>query len=193
MQRMYLLGPMLALVLALAAGCKKNDPEATLPPATDEGKNVGGCLIDGVVWQTSSSHGSVWGGPGTAAVVSKKAGQGFYNVSIILSSGQSSRTIELKCKNTLGYGRCEFNTTLPPVTSPEPSYAQYRNGAAPGIIGKFTTSPSATGWMDITYLDTQKSIIAGRFAFTGQDAVSGREVVISEGRFDTICYYIELP
>ena len=37
----------LAAALLLAAGCKKDDPEAGLPPATQEGKNTGGFLLNG--------------------------------------------------------------------------------------------------------------------------------------------------
>ena len=191
---LYLLRILLALTVMLPfVSCKKDDPKVALPPATQEGKNIGGCLIDGEVWKTSGRQGSIWSGPGTAAVVSKKMGQPFYNVSVILSSGESSRTIELECKNMLAPGRCEFNTTMPPASMPEPSNAHYPNGAAPGKVGDFVTGATATGWLEITYLDAQRQIIAGRFAFTGQDKSNGQQVIISEGRFDTICYYLELP
>lgn len=180
--------------LLLAAGCKKDEPpKAVLPPATHEGKNVGGCLIDGEVWLTSFSQGTVISGPGTAAVVSKKKGQYVYDFSINLYSGQSGRSIELKCFNASGTGRCEFTMARPPVPQPDPNYGLYHNGAAPGQVGDFVTGPDATGWLAITYLDAQKYIVAGEFAFTGLDAATGRKVVVSQGRFDTTCFYLEVP
>ena len=44
--------PFLALAAALlAAGCKKNDTDPNgLPPATQEGKNTGGLLLNGETW-----------------------------------------------------------------------------------------------------------------------------------------------
>lgn len=35
------------ILLALVAACKKDSPEAGLPPATQTGANSGGCLING--------------------------------------------------------------------------------------------------------------------------------------------------
>ena len=188
MKRIYLLGILLTMV-----ACKKENVSDNLPQLTQEGKNIGGCKIDGEIWRTSGTNSPSFSSLGTAAIVSKKKGQSVYNISIILSGGESSRTIALKCINTPGYGLCEFNTASPPVTSPETSHTLYHNGSAPGAVGDFVTGPTATGWLEITYLDTQKQIVAGRFAFTGQDLVTGRKVIVTEGRFDTICYYLELP
>ena len=51
MKRMYLLGLMLAL-----AACKKDDTDPNgLPPATQEGKNTAGFLLDGQPWLPKAS------------------------------------------------------------------------------------------------------------------------------------------
>ncbi len=39
--------PLALAVLLLAGSCKKDEPEAGLPPATHEGKNTAGCLVNG--------------------------------------------------------------------------------------------------------------------------------------------------
>ena len=43
--RIYLF--LILAAVSLVAGCKKDDPEASLPPATHTGANTAGCLING--------------------------------------------------------------------------------------------------------------------------------------------------
>lgn len=46
--KIYSTPALVAVLLTLgASSCKKDTPEAALPPATHEGKNTGGCLING--------------------------------------------------------------------------------------------------------------------------------------------------
>lgn len=188
---MYLLGVLLAL-----AACKKDNPEATLPPATQEGKNVGGCLIEGEVWQTSPGQGLFASATGTHALVSKKAGQSTYLINIGLSSDSpSSRYIDFACFKATGVGTYPFTLNVPSYTSPkpEPDNAQYHNRTGNGPTGDFSTGPAAPGQLTITRFDLQKHIVAGTFSFVAQDSVSGRKVSLTDGRFDVEFSYLELP
>jgi hypothetical protein len=187
----------LAAVL-LAAGCKKDEsPKSTLPPATQEGKDIGGCLIDGEVWQTSPGHGLFASSTGTYALVSKRVGQSTYNISIGLSSDApaTNRYLNFKCLKAAGVGVYPFTMIVPPDNSPapEPDNAQYHNYNGNGPKGKFITGPAAPGQLTITYFDLQRHIIAGRFSFIAQDSVSLRKVTLSDGRFDCQFNYLELP
>ncbi|MBF9142613.1 DUF6252 family protein [Hymenobacter properus] len=189
-----LLFPLAAALLA--AGCKKDDPKAMLPPATQEGKNVGGCLIEGEVWQTSPGQGLFASATGTRALVSKRAGQSTYTIKIGLSSDSpSSRLIEFACFGASGVGAYSFTQKLPSYTSPtpEPDNAQYHNRKGNGPTGDFSTGPAAPGQMTITRFDLQKHIVAGTFSFVAQDSVSGRKVNLTDGRFDVEFVYLELP
>jgi hypothetical protein len=46
------------------------------------------------------------------------------------------------------------------------------------------SSPSTQGKLTITKYDKINRIISGRFFFTGKDAVTGKIVNITDGRFD---------
>ncbi|GAA4367002.1 hypothetical protein GCM10023185_38490 [Hymenobacter saemangeumensis] len=189
---MKTLAHLLLLTLALT-GCKKDAPEAGLPPATQEGRNIGACRIDGQVWQTSYSQGTAISSSGVSALVVKRASQSTYEVSINLSSGNPSRYIKLDCKSTPGYGTCYFNTTLPSSAALLPSHALYQNRTGSGPRGEFTTNASANGQLDVTYFNLDNHTIAGRFSFVAQDSLSQRRVSITDGRFDIQFVYLELP
>ena len=49
--------PLLAALLGLGQ-CTKDDPEASLPPATQTGANTFGCLVNGQVWTPKGNNGS---------------------------------------------------------------------------------------------------------------------------------------
>lgn len=175
--------------------CKKDDPKVELPPATQEGKNTGGCLIDGEVWKATPTRGLFGSSTGLFAFVNKKTGQNTYVISIILLSDNPSRGINFQCLKATGVGIYPLTLKVPSYASPlpKPDYAHYRNSNGNGPRGEFVTGPMATGQLEITYFDLQKQIIAGRFSFTGQDSVSLRKVTISDGRFDAIFSYIQYP
>ena len=68
-------------ILLLFSGCKKETPEETLPPATQEGKNTAGCLINGQAF-IAKSYG---GGPLSAPIPAMEGGFSFdslYQLSI---------------------------------------------------------------------------------------------------------------
>lgn len=186
----------LILCTALVAGCKEKaqEPKIELPAATQEGKETGGCFIDGEAWRNSPTSGLFGSATGMFALVNKKAGQNTYVISIGISSDNPSREVSFRCLKATGVGIYPFTVKVPahgPV--PEPDYARYRNNSGNGPKGEFITGPTATGQLEITYFDLQKNVIAGRFFFVGQDSVSSRRVSLSDGRFDTKFAYMEFP
>jgi hypothetical protein len=170
------------MTLLMLSACKENEPapQPTLPSPTATGKNVAGCLVDGIVWRTMPFTGSAFSGSGVAILVSKRRGQDSFNVGLVLSSTYPNRIITLSGTGPAITGPFEFNSKYPaaPTPPPYPSYAIYDNPESPGAIGRFTTGPTATGKLTITHLDMTKQIIAGQFDFVAQDPLRPAESLL---------------
>ena len=97
-----LLLPLLLLVLLLAAGCQKNDPEAGLPKATQEGKNTAGCRVNGERFVAAESGGSLLSNPTPAL----RGGFAFDSVYYVSLNGtyQGRRATVLLFLRTHGLG-----------------------------------------------------------------------------------------
>ena len=55
MKHISILSLLFLLIISSGTSCKKNNPESGLPPATQEGKNTCGFLVNGKVWVASRS------------------------------------------------------------------------------------------------------------------------------------------
>ena len=57
MKHISILFLLVLLIISSGANCKKNNPEIGLPPATLEGKNTAGFLLNGEVWLPKGDNG----------------------------------------------------------------------------------------------------------------------------------------
>jgi hypothetical protein len=167
----------LLLPLLINASCKKTvTPNPTpaveqLPPATQEGKNTFGCLINGNIWVPYKTDFSrkleVWYDPtyrnGSLRIIAERKKE----------SVDQSITIAIDSLDHLGYYSLNFSG----------SKIYYDDVIRNCIYDSFDTSVFKMGKLNITKLDHQNRIIAGTFEFTlfksGCDTIKA-----TEGRFD---------
>ena len=174
------------LLLALAASaCKKNDPEAGLPKATQEGRNTAGCLVNGERFVAAESGGSLLNNPTPAL----SGGFAFDSVYYVSLNGryQSRRATILLFLRTRVAGTYPLNRTT--EYYPQGSPRVILNHATLTIAGSggetYVTTAQHTGQVVLTRVDKQADISAGTFEFTAASTFDPRKIVtVTKGRFD---------
>jgi len=169
--------------------CKRAlNPEDQLPPETRTGANTFGCLIDGQPWIPNGGGGFSQTRPMIGGYIGQRdCHLTNYNVSIFTS--KSDRTnLEIYLKNVIQTGRYPLNkSTLTTSQNCNPeNYALYM------IDGKtiddpdynYITTTEYIGFVDVTRADTINRIVAGTFEFEAIDKPSGKEIKVTQGRFD---------
>ena len=184
----------LTAALLLAASCKKDDPEAGLPPATQEGKNTAGCLINGQPF-VASGFGS---GPGRVAGL----GGGFaydsaYYLRLNGKLGGQDGSLHIFLNSVPDYkkqallGEYILNNTTPylPIALPSQclNYAAFFPNDNPQEV--YRTDAQHTGKVELTYVDISnvrvKRIASGTFEFTAVSSLDPNKAVrVTSGRFD---------
>ena len=174
----------LPLLWVLASSCKKDDPEAELPAATQEGKNTGGCLINGERFVATGWGGSLLSNPIPALsggfyedslyylTLAGKTGRGNTHVYLFFRSqlsgtyffNQNTPSLDRAgLRNTLRYAACDFSDSNE----------------------LYITDIQHTGQVVMTKADVINAISAGTFDFIAasqQDPT--KTVTITSGRFD---------
>ena len=156
----------LAAAVLAAGSCKKDDPNAGLPAATQTGANTFGCLVDGNVFvplapqAINSSHRD----PLEASL---------YRTDILVSARGD------------GYVDFALRRAFQPGTYPLGDANANANGYGLYQIsaGDYYTDATHTGTVTLTRIDTVARIAAGTFQFTGINR-SGQTVTVTDGRFD---------
>lgn len=180
MKRVYPLGILLAL-----AGCKKDSPEAGLPPATQEGKNTGGCLINGQAFVAKSYGGDILSPP------IKAMEGGFYFDSLYYLSlngqlnGQGVSVTLFLRRPKPGAFLLNRNTQFYPqgVSLYVLNHATY--SVEDNSHEVYVTNARHTGRVDFTRADKSGSLSAGTFSFTAaSNKDSTKTITIANGRFD---------
>ena len=169
----------LLLWLPLAVGCKKNEINA-LPPATQEGRNTLGFLLDGKAWVPDG--GGLFTGikPVEGGYQGNFDGFPYDNVWIRTARKDGSGLdIYLRTANNSGVYLLNQTTQIRPTILVPQSYAYYHDGS-----GKYLTNNQYTGSVTITKADPIGGTIAGIFSFAAKDYSSGRIITVTEGRFD---------
>lgn len=165
----------LILLLGCSA-CKEGllSPKEELPPATQEGKNTFGCLVNGEVWL-----------PKGGITINKLTydynptyNKNYFQVRAkryFVDNGKDvsqtlSITIEEEFVETIAYK----------LEDPSSSRGRYANLEIPCVL---ETAPGQPGILAITKLDTVNHIIAGTFEFTvwTEDCDT---IKVTDGRFD---------
>ncbi|MFD1467731.1 DUF6252 family protein [Hymenobacter caeli] len=179
----------LMILLGLAA-CKKDDPEASLPAATQEGENTAGCLVNG---QALVAH-SYGGGILSAPVPALQGGFAFDHSYYLLMDGQlDGKGVEVMLflqgpqpgiYPAMGTYLLNMNTQYYPrgVSSSVLNHATYRTNDSPEV---YVTNARHTGRVTLTATNKAQGLSAGTFEFTAvgtQD--STKTITITNGRFD---------
>lgn len=177
-------------VALLAAGCKKDDPEAGLPPATQEGKNTGGCLVNGDRFVATGWGGSILSNPTPPLF----GGFSFDSVYYIRLAGQYKGEntfitlfITLFLKNdSPGTYLLNKDTPFYPQATPSHVLSHATFGVSGGSSAEvYVTNARHTGQVVLTRADLRNGIGAGTFEFTAASTFDPtKTVTITSGRFD---------
>ena len=184
------------LLLALAAAsltatsCKKDDPESSLPPATQEGKNTAGCLINGeqfVATGYGSGLGKVEGVGGGFAFDSA------YYLRLNGRFGNREGSLHLflnafpRFKNRALVGKYALNKNTPYMPAALSDRCQSYATFFPNDNQRevFGTTADFVGNVQITYVNENNRIAAGTFEFTAVSNLDPSKTIrVTSGRFD---------
>ena len=158
----------------LSASCKKTNVENILPPATQNGSNTMGALVNNAVWNPIA----IGNGSGIIADY-----QGFL-FNILAFSENAVRTggtsINITLSNFNGIGTYNLNNAQ--------SASGNSGSVTIGVVGVFTeynTDNSHNGNLIITNWDAAKRIISGTFQFDAVNQNNSADVIhVTSGRFD---------
>ena len=174
----------LVILLALAA-CKKDAPDAGLPPATQVGANTGGCLINGERFVAVQQGGSLFSNP----IPALNGGFAFDSVYYVTLSGiyQGQRATVMLFLRTRVVGTYQLNHTTQYDPQGDPlhvfSHATFSTTGSGGEM--YGTSAQHTGQVILTRADVRNGIAAGTFEFTAASTFDpSKTVTITNGRFD---------
>lgn len=167
------------VLLSLSECRKKNDPspEAQLPPATQEGRNAFGCLLNGQAWTPSGSNGFN-GSPNYSVSYDPTYKGGTLNISTYRYFGEGTRNkqgIVLGSDNLSKSGT--YSLDIP--NHQEAGFYDRQTGC------EFLQGENhyRRGTLTITRLDLAARVISGTFEFTlykpGCDTIK-----VTQGRFD---------
>lgn len=173
----------LLLPLLINASCKKTVTPTTptptieqLPPATQEGKNICGFLVNGKVWLPKGRIGN--GEPNLKWWYDPGYHNGTFNINgsrYDKSEGDKFTGFVIAIDNFSTAGNYELNTSGR-ITG----YSDYNKNC---IYYREDTIPGSKNFINITTFNLQQGIIAGTFQFSL--AKSGCDTIrITEGRFD---------
>jgi hypothetical protein len=163
------------LSLLLLGQCQTKDV-AALPPASSSGANTVGCLVDGQVLVPRDGHGK--SGLTLGFRLSTTAAEATLSVSLHDVTDTSKPLVEISADSiVLAEGQ------------PYPFSVSAHRGVVTGTCftnagGTYLTSGPASGTLTITRLDRAAKLLAGRFEFVGTDRTTGKQVRVTQGRFD---------
>jgi len=175
-----------SLTAALLAGCnKKDDPEAGLPPATQEGKNTGGCLVNGERFVAAESGGSLLTNP----IPALRGGFAFDSVYYVSLNGtyhgQRATVMLFLRGEAVGTYRLNRTTNYYPQGDPLLIFSHATFTVAGSGGETYVTNDQHTGQVMLTRADLRAGISAGTFDFTGASTFdASKTITITKGRFD---------
>jgi hypothetical protein len=175
----------LAAALLTASACKKDAPDAGLPPATQVGANTGGFLINGERFVAVQQGGSLFSNP----IPALNGGFAFDSVYYVTLSGiyQGQRATVMLFLRTRVAGTYQLNQTTQYYPQGDPlhvfSHATFSTTGSGGEM--YGTSAQHTGQVILTRADVRNGIAAGTFEFTAASTFDpSKTVTITSGRFD---------
>ncbi|GAB2551751.1 hypothetical protein GCM10027085_48940 [Spirosoma aerophilum] len=164
---MYILA---SLLLACYPDVEKVE---SLPEATQSGRNVFGCLVDGVLWLPKNSSSIIGSSPGAEAVYRLSTHE------LRISGYQYRQNGGSLCLKTIAVSPGNYSFT--PISDYfKESY--YYDG--PNQVHYSLLDSSST--LTITRLDTVERVVSGKFTVSFSDQQSKKQVKITEGVFDIV-------
>lgn len=164
---------LLALALSTLTQCKKDNEAPQLPPETTSGANKAGCRIDGQILAPRSR----WPEQGLTFRLNNQ-GRGkisSFGFSILDAQIRPSPFLLVEMDSVV----LREGQTYPFKTMKGNPQATYYDKDY-----EYIKRDQDNGELTITYLDSAKHIISGRFNFVGTDKHTGKQVQVTEGRFD---------
>jgi hypothetical protein len=164
-------------MLALFACCKRSD--SVLPPATNNGSNTFGCMLDGKPWTPS--------GPGLGTSVFASSG-GFVHdqdgkLVISIKAWTYNDTICFKLIDCVA-GNYSLETDCAGRTQAcgNHGYLQTTQGSY------YSTDFTNRGRVTITHADTVTKVVSGTFEMTLFSNKSSNMALVTNGRFDFLSH-----
>lgn len=173
------------LAVLLLSGCAKDNPEAGLPKATQEGQNTAGCLVNGERFVAAESGGSLLSNP-TPALSGGFAFDSVYYVSLNGTYQGQRATVLLFLRGEVP-GTYLLNRTT--AYYPQGSPRVILNHATFTVAGSggetYVTSAQHTGQVVLTRADLRAGISSGTFEFTAASTFDpSKTITVTKGRFD---------
>ncbi|PIE50920.1 MAG: hypothetical protein CSA38_00860 [Flavobacteriales bacterium] len=174
MKKLLLLG----LVFISLYGCREQEQDPTvLPPATQEGKNTGGALVNGEVWVAQKVKSSHFVFKTYYEYPSPNTNGGEYRLKIVLARPEGSISHSLI--------RFFIKDTTDITTKTYILNDLNGGGYSTSTDDDYATNSQNTGSITITKFDKDKQIVSGYFQFDGGNVNGNGEVIhITQGRFD---------
>lgn len=167
------------LIITLIIACKNDDdntpPINQLPEATQEGRGIFGCLVNGEPFIETGTFFNTFYQLVDGAFFFGITGEFENKNPSAIFMGTNQKTIEEG--ETLQFNLNENGNAYTTVIF-SPSENNF-NGA-------FSDGEQNTGILTITKLDFENSIVSGTFEMNMIDPFTGEVVTITEGRFDTL-------
>ncbi|MCC6684394.1 MAG: hypothetical protein IT247_04925 [Bacteroidia bacterium] len=161
---------LLTALSCLSLHCKKEEKDysSILPPVTQTGKNLAGCVVNGQVWVPSQEWNSLGWLP---------TGRFLLQLEKKVSFSPTTYVCVTLYDTVKAAGVYEISDNTPYTSL---AYFSWSGGG--GI--SYTTDKQRKGALIITRLDTQQRIISGLFYFDAIEPTTGDVVHVTDGRFD---------
>jgi len=164
----------LLLILTCSSNCIKNGTHtAQLPPATQEGKNTCGFLVNGKVWLPRGDNGF-----SNLNCIYDETYMGAFNINGYMyeSGATNSISFVVAIDSIQSAGLYKLNVKGAGI-------GEYCNKVTLCCYYWTDTIPNHNAFLNITKLDKQKRIVSGTFEFA-QSKQGCDTVRITQGRFD---------
>jgi len=168
--------------LLLFNNCKKKEIDA-LPPATQNGANTFGCLINGNAWVSTGKPSSL-SGSGMKPIeggYQYRYNDSLRNNVLLWATRGDGTTVQLYINRVFKPGTYQllFNSGTYPSSVVPYSYGFFSDNTS-----LYLTSTYHKGTVIITKADTLNDAVAGTFQFEGYDNVTKKTISVTNGRFD---------
>ncbi len=162
-------------------GCEKND---ILPDITEEGLNTFGMLVDGKIWKPYTPISIV--GP-ISLDIKYSTHSHLLNIEALNTKKGQGLSFYAEKIQSVGYYNFSYRNNFKASDTSCHSCIYYKDSTRfedeSGIYNAYKLTDSVNSVINITRLDTFRSIISGTFSLNLKNP-SGKIINITEGRFD---------
>lgn len=177
MKHIPILSLFFLLVISTGTNCKKSNPEGQLPPATQEGKNTCGFLVNGKVWTPRGDNGY----PNLTFDYDETLYGGSFSLSGYRYEPNDNSQFSgfaVSARNITTTGRYNLN-----LSSDRIGRYSKASGSSLCYYEWYDSTINHNAYLNITKLDRTNRIVSGTFEFA-QVKTGCEEVRLTNGRFD---------